>query len=149
MDLPTKAATHPRMVAVWEALLTLGGGVMPDRTGVDPLGLPRSALPWLFLIDVWADRAVFRLTGTELVNTADRELKGVPLDEFLAGTALEEAWSQVRQAVDEDRPVFDVRRVESTNARSLSFHRLLIPMKPLEPEFRTLLGVVVSTGSRF
>lgn len=148
MNLPTEAAAHPRMVAVWEALLALGKGAMPDRKGVDPLGLPRSALPWLFLIDVWPDRAVFRLAGTELVATADRELKGVPLNGFLTGSALEEAWTQVRQAVDDDRPVFDIRRIESANGRILSFHRLLIPLKPLEPDFRTLFGVVVSTRSR-
>lgn len=147
MQLPTEAAAHPRMVAVWNALLALGGGTMPDRKGVDPVELPRETLPWLFLLDVWPDRAVFRLAGTELVASADRELKGLPLSGLVSGTAFDDAWVQVRQAVDANSPVFSIRHIESTNGRVLSFHRLLIPLKPLETNFRTLLGVVVSTRS--
>ncbi|NQW09029.1 MAG: PAS domain-containing protein [Alphaproteobacteria bacterium] len=145
MELPDAAAAHPRMVAVWDALLQLGGGMMPDRRGVDPVELPLEALPWLFLIDVWPDRAVFRLAGTEIVASTGRELKGVPLDGLVSGTAFDDAWVQIRQTIDDNRAVYADRRVESTNGRTLSFHRLLIPLKPLNPEFRTIIGVTVST----
>lgn len=146
--LPDAARAYPRLVEVWEALVAQGGGVVPDRQSVDPLGLPAQHLPYLFLLDVWPDHAVFRLVGTALCERAGCELKGRQLTALVQGEDYRAAWIDVRRCVDEQVPVFAERDVTITDRRPIHFVRLLIPLRRLDEDFRTLFGAVIPLDFR-
>lgn len=122
--LPAHCDPRLRMIAgYWSGLPRSALGV-PLRRDLDPLDLPPSLLPFLWMVDVEPERFRFRMCGTHLVRALGFDPTGRYYDETFPGfreSATLPALAQVRdtgepswRAGDPNLvfPTHDIRRVE-------------------------------------
>ena len=76
---------------------------MPPVSAIDPLLMPRSALPFLSVIEVFGDppRLRFRLQGTQLVEVIGRDYTWQFLDDVRGA---EQQTTRIRWCMSEGRP---------------------------------------------
>jgi len=91
------------LFAYWQA--ARGDAAAPLVTALDPLKLPREALPYLGILDVEGDPPKFRtrLMGTRFVEASGEDLTGRLVDEL---PGIEPQLVRFRWAVEHRRPYF-------------------------------------------
>lgn len=122
---------EPLLSAVYEFCATrCGGRAMPRRADIDPVELPRFALPYLMLLDVFDGGARFRwrLIGTEVVNRFGRDATGRFGDEVLSGEYLAFLTSLVTHVCRCRAPVYSHSLFRWDGARTLATSRLFVPL---------------------
>jgi len=123
---------EPLLRAVYDFYVARRGGrPMPSRADIDPIDMPRAALPYLVLLDVLDGGARFRwrLTGTEVVNRFGRDATGRFGEEVLSGEYLTFLTSLIRHVCTARVPVYShaIFRWDD-EARTLNTSRLYLPL---------------------
>jgi hypothetical protein len=103
----------------WEALR--GERVAPEANEIDPLDIPRAALPYVILVDLEQNplRARYRLVGTHGVQAAGWDYTGKYVEELeLQSTVMQDVMTDFAHAIDKkpmyanyDWPLRDNRRL--------------------------------------
>lgn len=92
------------LVAYW--LAHCGNRPMPARRDIDPLTIPRAALPHVFLVDVEAEgRFRYRLIGTAIVAMTGRDITGQEISAQTYGQHAETVLRPFRRVAAERRPL--------------------------------------------
>jgi len=110
-----------------------GGKVMPARSDVDPIDIPRELLPNLFLVEVvdGGRRFKFRLVGSESTLAAGRSLTGYHVDEVNPNLAYADYVSNLyRRAIQRKRPVLSVSNFGLPEMEHRMTQRIMCPLSP-------------------
>lgn len=116
---------------------------MPERQNISPADIPR-ILPYLALVDVFHDPVKFRyrLIGTRITATANRDATGEWLDEKLYGGNMENMLWAFRKCVADRRPVAVREKVQFVDKDWVQVEVLLLPLgKTDERVDMVMLGV--------
>lgn len=117
-----------------------GARAMPDRRDIDPLDLPRPALPYLFLTDVVRSpdgnlRFRIRLAGTAMVELAGREPTGFFVDEVHPDKRYGAYIGALYAAcVRRSAPIFSESEFRSASGETRWTTRLMLPLGSLQVE---------------
>ena len=107
-----------------------GAGEGAPRS-VDPVDLPRKALPHLILVDLVGDSdAVIRLAGTLPCNLYGHELKGTSVHDFFDRDGAAAVLSDLHTVAKSCTPMLTHRRYVSINGKLWNYTRLLLPLRP-------------------
>jgi len=129
--MPEILQGEPLLSAVYDfCAVRSRGRVMPRRADIDPVDLPRPALPYLMLLDVFdgGERFRWRLIGTEVVNRFGRDATGRFGDEVLSGEYLAFLISLVTHVCRCRAPVYSHSLFRWDGGRTLATTRLFIPL---------------------
>ena len=123
---------EPLLRAVYDFYVARRGvRPMPSRADIDPIDMPRAALPYLVLLEVIDGGARFRwrLTGTEVVSRFGRDATGKFGEEVLGGEYLTFLTSLIQHVCRARVPVYShaIFRWED-EARTLNTSRLYLPL---------------------
>lgn len=144
---PPEAMPRERMNAVLchvlDFWLSVATETPPARAMVDPVRL-RRVLPHLMLWDVLPERAGYRcrLAGTEVCAMADRELRGLSLEEVhgIGSDILRAEFDSVR---DGGNAHYAERTMHWVVRSHRLYKRLLLPLVDGNGDVDTLLGVMI------
>lgn len=134
---------EPLLRAVYDFYVARRGArAMPARADIDPVDMPRAALPYLVLLDVIDGGARFRwrLTGTEVVNRFGRDATGRYGEEVLSGEYLVFLTSLVQHVCRCRLPVYSHSVFRWDEGRTMRTSRLYLPLGDDETGVTQILG---------
>lgn len=116
------------LYAYWDGLRN--GRPMPSRRDIDPLKIPRSLLPYLYVMEVHGPEAFrFRLSGTRLREIFGRDVTGRGLEDALDGEDLENARRSYAQIVAAAAPWYSRVTYRVDDTADLIYERLSLPVE--------------------
>jgi hypothetical protein len=121
-----------------------GSRSMPDLSDIDPVEMPRSILPHVFLVNVLEHprRYVFRLAGTKVEEHVG-PIKGKSPDGLNFGAEASNILRQYDKTVSHRTPTEFRPNFIGTDRRRYHFTRLLMPLSPNDKDVRWLFGIVL------
>lgn len=131
-ELPLeRLADYPLLEACWRSWRDAGAGdAVPAR--VDPLDLPREALPTVLMLDLEREPAPgllrVRLAGTEVCERHGGELKGRTTHDFFAPEDARLVLEAALGVAERQTPSLARRSYVSLNGRSWRYVRLIMPL---------------------
>jgi len=136
-DLPGPAM--PLMYRYWSESRTPPD--LPGTQAIDPLLLPRTALPWILVVEVSQAprRFRFRLSGTGVVEGSDQDLTGRYADEVPHMEALIRRFSW---CVDNRRPYYTCTRITFSSKDFKYYHVLGLPFADASGAVTRLIFVI-------
>jgi len=107
-----------------------GGRVMPDRSDIDPVDMPKALLPYLFMVDLFGTPARwrYRLMGTEMAARLGTDLTGRYLDDVLGSRYCGYLIAINNEIYDAKRPLYTESLLRLQGDRGLLTKRLLVPL---------------------
>jgi hypothetical protein len=154
LTLPEIAGDHiARLDAIDEDLLrqarsfwdrVRGTRSMPNLPDIDPVEMPRSILPHIFLCNVLEDprRYVCRIAGTILEEHLG-PLKGKTLDNLHFGAKTSDILRLYDDTVSRGTPTDCCYDFIGADNRRYYFKGLLMPLSPNDQDVRWLFGIVL------
>ncbi|SMF62935.1 PAS domain-containing protein [Tistlia consotensis] len=131
-ELPLdRLAGFPLLEACYRVWLDASGGAaLPKR--LDPLDLPREALPTVMLLDLEGQpapgRLRVRLAGTEVCTKHGGELKGRATHDFFEAEDAAVVVGSALQVARSREPSLARRAYVSLNGRMWGYTRLIVPL---------------------
>ena len=122
---------HPDTVALYRHWLArCGTRLMPTRSDLDPVDIPRHLLPGLLLVDVVADarRYVYRLVGTREVDVRGHDPTGKSVSQGYFGPSPENALACYDQVVATRAPLLDTEPFTAQNGLYVTEETLFLPL---------------------
>lgn len=97
---------------------------------LDPLDLPKSALPHVMLVDLTESprNAVIRLAGTLPCDLYGRELKNTSIFEFFSKEDADKTLDDLFQTAVSGEPMLTDRSYVGINGKNWTYIRLLLPL---------------------
>ncbi len=147
VDRPPPSSADPRLHslhAYWTEIR--GQRRFPARADLDPIDIP-DLLPYLSLVDVrtGADRFVYRLAGTMVVDLLRREVTGLPVGTGVKPTELESVLSRYRRVADEGVALYHHDLTQEQANDYTGIDRLMLPMGDRDERVDLILSIVVRT----
>ncbi|HVJ55855.1 MAG TPA: PAS domain-containing protein [Aliidongia sp.] len=104
-------------------------GALPLKSSIDPVEMPRSILPNLFLHE-WEGPGKFRcrLAGTEICRVTRRNPTGLYLHEQVSPEASESRLDLFKEVIDRATPAVYGGRISTDPRNGIQFKRLLLPV---------------------
>jgi hypothetical protein len=135
-DLPRHARSF------WDRVR--GSRSMPDLSDIDPVEMPRSILPHVFLINVLENprRYAYRLAGTRVEEHLG-PLKGKTLDDLHFGAETPDILRQYDDTVSHRTPTECSHDFTGVDRRQYRYTRLLMPLSPNDKDVQWLFGIVL------
>ena len=121
-DLP-----HRRLRAMYEYWCQKRiGPALPPVSAIDPLTMPRQALPWLVLVDVLGNppRLRFRLQGTQVVDAAGADYSSRYFDEV---PGMEQQIERIAWCVSSARPYLVETQLTWSSRKYRTYSCLTLP----------------------
>ena len=125
------ASCHPDTIAIYEYWRErCGGRLMPRRSDVDPVDMPRRLLPFINLVDVVADerRYVYRLVGTGDVDIRGQDPTGKSVVDGFFAPCAEDALACYDHVVASRAPFLDPTPFVAPNGRHVTEETIFLPL---------------------
>ena len=114
------------VLGYWRALC--GSRTMPRRQEIDPVLLPRAALPHLLLLQVEGSSFRYGLAGTAIELQFGMSLAGLLLDDLSFAPDRASILTQPRETAETQRPTYREEEFVEWDQRLRRSHRLLLPL---------------------
>jgi hypothetical protein len=154
LELPKREDAHiPRFDAIDDDLLrharsfwdrVRGSRSMPDLPDIDPVEMPRSILPHVFLSNVLERprRYVCRLAGTRVEEHLG-PIKGKTLDNLNFGGETSDILRQYDDTVLHRMPTYCSHDFTDADGWRYRFNRLLMPLSSNDRDVQWLFGIIL------
>ena len=122
---------HPTTVALYEYWLEVcGDRRMPLRSDIDPVTIPRAALPGISLVEVVQDerRYVYRLVGTGDVEVRGNDPTGKSVLYGFFGPSAEDALACYDRVVATRAPLLDPMPFTAPSGKFVEEETLFLPL---------------------
>jgi hypothetical protein len=129
------------VMAYWDRIR--GPRRMPRREEIDPVLLPRRALPHIFIADVVDGTFRYRLAGTDYELNFGRSLKGCRLQDLPLGTEEASVFGQFEEAVATALPTYCEHDFIDARGLRMVYRRLLLPLSPNGNLVTGLFGICI------
>jgi len=118
-------------------------GKSPLKRSIDPIRMPITILPHLFIYEVVNGRFRCRLAGTENANVFARDPTGRFLDEMLSPVVIQARTRLFQDVVEHDLPLIYGGQLADEGGRWGLFERLLLPVTTTGAEIDIVFGMAV------
>jgi hypothetical protein len=122
---------HPITVALYEYWLdSCGDRRMPMRSDIDPITIPRRALPGISIVEVVHDdrRYVYRLVGTGEVEVRGNDPTGKSVLESFFAPSAEDALACYDRVVATRAPLLDPMPFTAPSGKFVTEETLFLPL---------------------
>ena len=122
---------HPTTVALYEYWLgSCGDRRMPMRSDIDPITIPRTALPGISIVEVVHDdrRYVYRLVGTGEVEVRGNDPTGKSVLESFFAPSAEDALACYDRLVATRAPLLDPMPFTAPSGKFVTEETLFLPL---------------------
>jgi len=136
------ATCHPTTLALYAYWFDkCGDRRMPTRSDIDPITIPRQALPGISLVDVVPDerRYVYRLVGTGEVEVRGNDPTGESVKDGFFGPSAEDALACYDRVVSTRAPYLDAMPFTSQGGRYVTMETLFLPLSEDEATVSKIL----------
>jgi hypothetical protein len=117
---------------------------VPRKGAIDPVDMPRSILPNLFIYQQMADgRFRCRLAGTEICRVFRHNPTGLYLDELIVPSAVSSRQRLFSRVLEQRLPVVYGGRLVHSEQSWVRFRRLLLPVSSTGERADHVFGMVV------
>lgn len=149
VDFTSDDLPHRRMKAMYSYWCQMRlGSALPPASAIDPLSMPRVALPWVSVLEVVGCEPRFRirLQGTQIVAAVDRDYSWRHLDEMW-GT--EEQIERLEWCVAHGRPYLVESPLSWCSETYRSYVSLNLPFGTDTQRVSRIVSVFVFSGALF
>ncbi|WP_420417627.1 PAS domain-containing protein [Pacificispira sp.] len=105
------------------------GATMPRRADIDPLEIPKTLLPYLYIVIVEADGGYrFRLAGTRMAEVFKHDVTGKRLEQVLEAHDLKNAVRSYGRVVQSAAPWYSRVTYKVDGVSGILYQRLTLPL---------------------
>ena len=136
------ATCHPDTIAIYDYWnWKCGTRLMPARSDIDPVDMPRRLLPFINLVDVVTDerRYVYRLVGTGDVEVRGQDPTGKSVLEGFFASCAEDALVCYHRVVATRRPFLDPEPFVAPHGKYVMEETIFLPLSDDEINVNMIL----------